>query len=88
MLSFVRAQGFHLDQQQPFATWLTGSLHLPLFSPAHLEALGFATSPSLASLVVYVPEMEFWLPAERLNLQALDHWLHQNCLQDLQESHR
>jgi exodeoxyribonuclease V beta subunit len=87
MLSFVRAQGFHLDQQQPFATWLTGSLHLPLFSPAHLEALGFATSPSLASLVVYVPEMEFWLPAERLNLQALDHWLHQNCLQDLQESH-
>ncbi|MEY3942620.1 MAG: hypothetical protein RLZZ133_310 [Pseudomonadota bacterium] len=87
MLSFVQAQGFHLDQQQPFATWLAGSLLLPLFSPAHLEALGFATSPSLASLVVYVSEMEFWLPAERLNLQALDYWLHQNCLQDLQESH-
>ncbi len=87
MLSFVQAQGFHVDRQQHFATWLTGSLHFPLFSPAHLEALGLATSPSLASLVVYVPEMEFWLPAERLNLQALDHWLHQNCLQDLRESH-
>jgi exodeoxyribonuclease V beta subunit len=86
MMSFVQAQGFHVDQQQSFANWLTSSLGLPLFSPAHLEALGLTASPSLASLTVYVPEMEFWLPAERLNLQALDQWLHQNCLQDWQES--
>jgi exodeoxyribonuclease V beta subunit len=87
MMSFVQAQGLHVDQQQSFANWLTSSLDLPLFSPAHLEALGLTASPSLASLSVYVPEMEFWLPAERLNLQALDQWLHQNCLQDWQESH-
>ena len=87
MMSFVQAQGFHVDQQQSFANWLTSSLGLPLFSPAHLEALGLTASPSLASLTVYVPEMEFWLPAERLNLQALDQWLHQNCLQDCQGCH-
>ncbi|MGA1476902.1 MAG: exodeoxyribonuclease V subunit beta [Burkholderiaceae bacterium] len=83
MLSFVQSQGFSVKQQQPFASWLASSLSLPLFSTHQCSMLGFVSSPSLATLRVYVPEMEFWLPAERLDLKALDHWLHQNCLQGL-----
>ena len=83
MLSFVQSQGFSAKEQQPFANWLASGLGLPLFSPHQCSMLGFASSPSLATLKVYVPEMEFWLPAERLDLKALDRWLHQNCLQDL-----
>ncbi len=83
MLSFVQSQGFSLKQQQPLASWLASSLGLPLFSPHQCSMLGFASSPSLATLKVYAPEMEFWLPAERLDLKALDRWLHQNCLRDV-----
>jgi exodeoxyribonuclease V beta subunit len=83
MLSFVQSQGFSVKQQQPLASWLASSLGLPLFSPHQCSMLGFASSPSLATLKVYAPEMEFWLPAERLDLKALDRWLHQNCLQGL-----
>ena len=88
MMSFVQAQGFSVQQQQPFANWLAAHLNLPLFAPSQVQSLGLVTSPSLASLKVYAPEMEFWLPAERLSLKALDHWLHKNCLQGMQHAGR